>query len=179
MPNSIEINFKEVDYTKTIQASTEVVALINANVPEVKDDDRKGGQKMGDGSGWTFVQKAYDTITADRTLVHVDLLDYDAYKRNVAAMTKLMELKTILGGWIGNMDGAFVVIGKDLMAQSNVVLRALEPLSKSKKLYKTLYDDLNFLYSTRAAKAAVTFEQNNRIVELEKQVTEYKEAAKK
>ena len=75
MPNSIEINFKEVDYTKTIQASTDVVALINANVPEVKDDDRKGGQKMGDGSGWTFVQKAYDTITADRTLVHVDLLD--------------------------------------------------------------------------------------------------------
>ena len=90
-----------------------------------------------------------------------------------------MELKTILGGWVGNMDGAFIVIGKDLMAQSNVVLRALEPLSKNKKLYKTLYDDLNFLYTNRAAKAAFTMEQNNRITELEKQVTEYKEAAKK
>ena len=73
-----------------------------------------------------------------------------------------MELKTILGGWIGNMEGTFVVLGKDLTAQSNVVLRTLEPLSKSKKSYKTLYDDLNFLYSTKAAKAAVTVEQNSR-----------------
>ena len=55
-----------------------------------------------------------------------------------------MELKTILGGWIGNMEGTFVVLGKDFTAQSNVVLRTLEPLSKSKKSYKTLYDDLNF-----------------------------------
>ena len=73
-----------------------------------------------------------------------------------------MELKTILGGWIGNMEGTFVVLGKDFTAQSNVVLRTLEPLSKSKKSYKTLYDDLNFLYSTKAAKAAVTVEQNSR-----------------
>ena len=77
-------------------------------------------------------------------------------------MTKLMELKTILGSWIGNMEGTFVVLGKDFTAQSNVVLRTLEPLSKSKKSYKTLYDDLNFLYSTKAAKATVTVEQNSR-----------------
>ena len=170
MQNRIEITFEEKDYAKTVQTATEIVALINANVPEVKSDDRKGGQNMGEGNGWLFTKKAYQIVSADRTLVHVDLLDYDAFKRNVVGATKLIDLKNALGGWIGNMEGAFVVLSKDLMVQANIVLKALEPLSKTKKAYKTLYDDLNFLYTNRAAKAAATIEQNNRIADLEKQV---------
>ena len=179
MPNRIEINFKEEDYAKVIKISTEVVAIINTYVPEVSDDDRKGGQNMGEGTGWAFAQKAFELVSTDRSLVHVDLLDYDAFARNIAAVTKLVAIKAVLGGWIGNAGGVFVVIGKDLMVQANAVLTALKLLSKTKKMYKILYDDLNSLYKTRASKAASTIEQNNRVAELEKQLNEFKEAAKK
>ena len=179
MQNRIEITFQEKDYAKTVQTATEIVGLINVNVPEIKNDDRKGGQNMGEGNGWKFAKKAYEIVTDDRALVHVDLLDYDAFKRNIVATTKLLDLKAILGGWIGNMGDAFVALSRDLMMQSNAVLTALKPLSKTKKAYKVLYDELNFLYSTRAAKAAATIEQNNRVADLEKQVSEFKEAAVK
>ena len=179
MPNRIEINFKEEDYDKVIKISTEVVAIVNTYVPELPDNSNKGGQNMGEGTGWAFAQKAFELITADRSLVHVDLLDYDAFARNIAAVTKLIAIKAILGGWIGNMNSAFIAIGKDLMVQSNAVLTALEPLSKNKKAYKILYDDLNSLYKERAVKAATTIQQNKVVAELSKELNELKEAAKK
>ena len=79
MPSRINIDFKQEDYLKATKAATAAVILINTYAQEVRSDDRKGGQNMGDGTGWTFAQKAFNILTTDRTLVHVDLLDYDSF----------------------------------------------------------------------------------------------------
>ena len=178
MPNRINIDFKQEDYLKATKASTDAVILINTYAQEVRSDDRKGGQNMGDGTGWTFAQKAFNILTIDRTLVHVDLLDYDSFARNVDAAKKLLALKAIFGNWVGNMEGSYLLLGKDLMAQANYVLGALKPLADVKSAYKILYDDLNFLYENRATKAAATTEQRNRIAKLEEQVASFQTAAK-
>ena len=178
MINRIDINFKQEDYLKATKASADVVNLINTYAQEVRRERRKGGQNMGTGTGWAFAQKALSILTADRALVHVDLLEYDSFARNIDTAKKLLAIKAIFGNWVGNMEGSFLLLGKDLMTQSNHVLNALKPLADAKSSYKTLYDDLNFLYENRAKKAAVTIEQRSQKAKFDKQIANSLPAAK-
>jgi hypothetical protein len=175
MQNRIDINFDEAGYATATAKATEFVTLINAYVKDVKPADRINGQNMGEQNGWTYAQKAFQALTADRTLVHAKIVDYDAFARDIDAATKLLALKKLLKGWVGNMEGTFMLIGIDLMEQAGFVKNALSLLAKADSDYKETYDDLNFLFENRAQKAAMTTEQNKRIEELTKQV----EAAQK
>lgn len=175
MQNRIDINFDEAGYITAETKATEFVNFINAYVKDVKPADRINGANMGEQNGWTYVKKAFQALTADHTLVHAKVVDYDAFARDIDAATKLLKLKSILKGWVGNMEGTFMLIGIDLMEQAAFVKAALALLAKADSDYKALYEDLNFLYENRAQKAALTMEQNKRIEELTKQV----EAAQK
>lgn len=179
MPNRIDITFDEQGFATATKTSTELVALINSYIKDVKPEERKGGQSMGDGTGWIFAQKAFKILTDDRSLVHPHLVNYDAFARDITAAQKLLELKAILGNWVGNMEGTFILLGKDLMEQANFVLAAVKILADaSSSSYKILYDSLNSLYELRAQKAATTMEQQKRISELESRVAVMTEAAK-
>jgi hypothetical protein len=183
MQNRIDIDFDEAGYATATKSATEFVAFINTYVKDVKPADRINGANMGEQSGWTYAKKAFQALTADRTLVHAKVVDYDAFARDIDAATKLLALKKILKGWVGNMEGTFMLIGIDLMEQAAFVKASLLVLAKADSDYQHSYDDLNFLYENRAEKAANTVEQNKRIADLTKQVEEtqkqLEEAAKK
>ena len=139
-----------------------------------------------------FDQKGYDNLTdlanQSVTVVSGYFREYKTGERtggqNMGEGTgytfakKLIAIKGIFGNWIGNMEGAFIMVGKDLMEQANSVLTALKPLSVVSSAYKILYDDLNFLYENRATKAAATIETQKRIADLEKQLEEAQKLAK-
>ena len=175
MQNRIDINFDEAGYGTAVTKATEFISFINTYVKDVKPADRINGANMGEQNGWTYVNKAFQALTADRTLVHARIVDYEAFARDIDAATKLLALKKILKGWVGNMEGTFMLIGIDLMEQAGFVRSALQQLAKADSDYKAVYEDLNFLFENRAQKAALNMEQNKRIEDLTKQV----EAAQK
>lgn len=172
MDNRINITFDEQGFQNTLKAATDCVTLVNSYAKEVKPDDRIKGQNMGDKNGWTYVQKAFQALTNDRNLVHPHLVDYDAFAKGVDTAQKLLEIRNKLNGWVGNAEGTFIVLGIDLMAQANEVWAALKKLAKSNSQYQLVFNDLNFLYENRAAKAANTIETQKRIDELQKQLDE-------
>ena len=177
MQNRIDINFDEAGYGTAVTKATEFISFINTYVKDVKPADRINGANMGEQNGWTYVNKAFQALTADRTLVHARIVDYEAFARDIDAATKLLALKKILKGWVGNMEGTFMLIGIDLMEQAGFVKNALALLAKADSDYKAVYDDLNFLFENRAQKAALTAEQNKRIEDLTKQVEVAQKAA--
>jgi hypothetical protein len=177
MQNRIDIDFDNAGYGTATQKATEFVAFLNTYVKDVKPADRINGANMGEQSGWTYAQKAFQALTLDRTLVHTKVVDYDAFARDIDAATKLLALKKILKGWVGNMEGTFMLLGIDLMEQAAFVKASLAVLAKADSHYQDAYDDLNFLYENRAQKAALTAEQNKRIAELTKQVEEAQKKA--
>jgi hypothetical protein len=175
MQNRIDIAFDEAGYQAIVKAAMDFIALINQYIRNVKPADRINGQNMGDKNGWTYCQKAFQVLTNDRSLVHAKLVDYDAFARDIDAATKLLALRGILKGWVGNMEGTFMLIGIDLMEQANFVRAAVKTLADNDSDYKLIYDDLNFLYDNRAAKAAATAETQKRIDDLEQQVAGFKQ----
>jgi hypothetical protein len=166
----IDISISDADFARMQQIATDAVTAVNAHVIEVKAEDRINGANMGEKTGWTYVKKAFNALTAERGLVHPKLVNYDSFARGIDAATKLLAIKAICKNWVGNTEGTFMLLGLDLMEQAKYVRAALEPLAKNHVEYRELYDDLNFLYENRAEKAALTIEQNKRIAELTKQV---------
>lgn len=178
MPNRIDINFDEKGYADALKAANDVVALINGYVRDVKPSERAGGQSMGDGLGWVYAQRAFQVLSADRSIVHPIVVNFDAFARDIDAATKLLAIRKAFGNWVGNMEGTFILLGKDLMEQSNRVLDALKVLATESSTYQSPLDDLNFLYENRSQRAAATIEQQKRIEELERQVADGKSGNK-
>ncbi len=170
MQYRIDISIDAVAFDKLQKEAIAAVTSVNMHVIEVKPEDRIKGANMGEKTGWTYVKKAFAVLTAERDLVHPKLVDHEKFARGVDAATKLLALKATFKGWIGNMEGSFMLLGLDLMEQAKYVRAALEPLAEAHNEYKERYDDLNFLYDNRAEKAALTIEQNKRVDALTKQV---------
>ncbi len=170
MKYRIDVNFDETGFLAASKAATDSIAAISPYVQEVEPADRIKGQNMGEKSGWTYVKKAYQALSNEPKLVHPKLVDLETFGRGINTVTKLLAIKNILKGWIGDMEGTFMLYGLDLMEQANYVRSAVKVLAEASSDYKELYSDLNFLYENRAEKAATTIENQKRIDELTKQV---------
>jgi hypothetical protein len=82
----------------------------------------------------------------------------------------LLAIKNELNGWVGDMEGTFILVGKDLMEQANTVRKGLEALRTSHPKYELLFQELNVLYENRAKLAQLTAEHKAQVSALEQQV---------
>jgi hypothetical protein len=170
MQNRIDIDFDEKGFNAVQVAGTTFLTLLNAYTRTVTPKERRDGQSMGESLGWLYAQKAFELLTLDRNLVHKDKLNYVAFERDVRAARYLLRLKNDLNGWVGDMEGTFILVGKDLMEQANTVRKALDDLRGNHPKYEQSFQDLNFLYENRAKMAQLTAEHNAKVSDLEKQV---------
>jgi hypothetical protein len=170
MQNRIDIDFDEKGFKAVQDAGKTFLTLLSTYTRNVSPKERRDGQSMGESLGWLYVQKAFELLSADRELVHKDKLNYVAFERDIRAARAFLRLKNDLNGWIGDMEGTFILVGKDLMEQANAVRKALEDLRRNHPKYEQAFQDLNFLYENRAKMAQLTAEHNAKVAELEKQV---------
>jgi hypothetical protein len=170
MPNRIDIDFDERGFQAVRAAAKTFLTALNPYTRITSAKDRKDGQSMGESLGWLYVQKAFEILTLDRELFHKDRLIYTEFERDIRLARQLLILKKDLNAWVGDTEGTFIMVGKDLMEQANIVRKALEELRRNQPKYEQSFQDLNFLYENRAKMAQVTAEHNAKVQELEQQV---------
>jgi hypothetical protein len=170
MPNRIDIDFDEKGFQAVRTAAQTFLTALNPYTRITSAKERKDGQSMGEHLGWLYVQKAFELLTLDRELVHKDRIIYADFERDIRVARYLLVLKKDLNAWVGDMEGTFILVGKDLMEQANIVRKALEDLRRNQPKYELLFQDLNFLYENRAKIAQLTAEHNAKVQELEQQV---------
>jgi hypothetical protein len=170
MPNRIDIDFDEKGFQAVRAAAKAFLTTLQPYTRLTSAKERKDGQSMGESLGWLYVQKAFELLTLDRELVHKDRLIYADFERDIRLARQLLTLKKDLNAWVGDTEGTFILVGKDLMEQANIVRKALEALRRNHPKYEQAFQDLNFLYENRAKIAQLTAEHNAKVQELEKQV---------
>jgi hypothetical protein len=170
MQNRIDIDFDERGFQTVLATAQTFLSNLQKYTRHVSLKERKDGQSMGETMGWSYAQKAFELLTADRSLVHPDKLNYEAFERDIRTARQLLILKNALNGWVGEMEGTFILLGKDLMEQANVVRKNLEGLRNSHSKYEFAFQELNVLYENRAKLAQLTLEHKSKVAALEQQV---------
>ena len=171
MQNRIDIDFDEQGFQALRTTVQTLVSQLQKYTRPVSPKVRKDGQNMGETTGWSYAQKAFEILTNDRLLVHPGQLNYEAFERDIRAARQLLFLKTELNGWVGEMEGTFILVGKDLMEQANMVRKGLDGLRSTHPKYELLFQDLNVLYENRAKLAQLTAEHKVKVAALEQQVS--------
>jgi hypothetical protein len=170
MQNRIDIDFDEKGFQQIRSSAQALLSDLQQYTRTVSTKERKDGQSMGETMGWAYAQKAFEILTADRLLVHPAQLNYEAFERDIRAVRQLLQLKNELNGWVGEMEGTFILLGKDLMEQANMIRKNLEALRGSHPKYELAFQELNVLYEHRAKLAQLTTEHKAKVAALEQQV---------
>ena len=173
MQNRIDIDFDEKGFQQLCVSMEGFLTNLQKYTRSVSPKERKDGQSMGETMGWKYAQKAFELWTADRSLVHPAQLNYEAFERDIRAARQLLQLKNELNGWIGEMEGTFILLGKDLMEQAKVVRKNVEALRNSHPKYELAFQELNILYENRAKLAQLTHEHKAKVADLEQQLAQW------
>jgi hypothetical protein len=136
-----------------------LIVMGNTMIAGTSPDDIKGGQKMGDGGGLTFVKDGVALARDNRKLIDdgdaSSLEDFEGDANLVIFILEVDQKLTIINGQVNQ---AYILVSKDLMEQANWVLAELRK-RKSSPTFGPLYERLNALYAKRAERAAATTSQ--------------------
>lgn len=146
-----------------------LIVMGNTMIAGTSPDDIKGGQKMGDGGGLTFVKDGVALSRDNRKLIDDDdassLEDFESDANLVIFILEADQKLIVINAQVNQ---AYILVSKDLMEQANWVLAELRK-RKSSPTFGSLYERLNALYAKRAERAAAT---SNAKAEADKKVAE-------
>jgi hypothetical protein len=170
MANRIDVSIPDAAFTELLTHATYVATFNNQYLVTFDPKKRPTGQGMGEGLNLMYVQKAFEILTNDRSIVHHAKLDYDAFARDIKFANQMLAYKDAIGSPIQKITDNLTVVGYDLMEQANIVRAELEGLGKKNADYQKLFLSLNFVYEQRAKMAEATLQHNAEKTELKQQV---------
>ena len=146
-----------------------LITMGNTMIAGTSPDDIKGGQKMGDGGGLTFVKDGVTLAQGNRKLIDDDdASSLENFEGDANLVIFILEADQKLAIINAQVNQAYLLVSKDLMEQANWVLAELRK-RKNNPTFSPLYERLNAVYAKRAERAAAT---TNVKTEAEKKVAE-------
>ena len=150
-------------------------AKTRALMTNIDANELSGGQFMGTDAGWNFVQKGNAIVKKFPKLCDPEEIDVESYNNNV----RLAEFLIGVAARISKLDtwtnSHFILVGKDLMEQTNVVRNTANRKRSSVPEYVQSGDELNDLFVKRADKATETKRNNETIRQLKEELAKKKE----
>jgi hypothetical protein len=127
-------------------------------------EDMKGGQKMGDGGGVNFAHTGLKIAVDNPKFLDEETMSVEDFEHDANLSIFALEAEEKVATIVDQLNQVNILVGKDLMDQSNWVLDELRKRKDNPK-YTALFERLNALYARRKERADATEKKIQKAIE--------------